>query len=134
MPWRHIGEWRYSSTHSFASALDRGEWSASRPGRFTIKERAPGTYWIGDWVDPRAGLEAVVKRKIPNPCRDSNPRSYSLCPSAIPLSYHGSNHRQILFQNIVKITHKKFDKRIYILYEVHTTNKKETFAHIMSHF
>jgi hypothetical protein len=30
-----LGEWRYSSTHSLTSALDGGEWSASRPGRFT---------------------------------------------------------------------------------------------------
>jgi hypothetical protein len=30
-----FGEWRYSSTHSLTSALDGGEWSASRPGRFT---------------------------------------------------------------------------------------------------
>jgi hypothetical protein len=35
--------WRYSSTHSLASALRGGEWSASRPGRFTPRERAPGT-------------------------------------------------------------------------------------------
>jgi hypothetical protein len=26
------------STHSLASALDGGEWSASRPGRFTPRE------------------------------------------------------------------------------------------------
>jgi hypothetical protein len=32
------------------SALDRSEWSPSRPGRFTPGERAPGTHWIGDWV------------------------------------------------------------------------------------
>jgi hypothetical protein len=40
---RHEGvlrEWRYSSTYSLNSALDGGEWSASRPGRFTPgKER-----------------------------------------------------------------------------------------------
>jgi hypothetical protein len=29
------------------SALDGDEWSASRPGRFTPKERAPDTHWIG---------------------------------------------------------------------------------------
>jgi hypothetical protein len=57
----------YSSTHSLASALDGGEWSASRPGRFTPRERAPGTHWIGGWVGPRAVLDAVVKRKIPSP-------------------------------------------------------------------
>jgi hypothetical protein len=55
----------YSSTHSLTSALDVGERSASRPGRFTPRERAPGTHWIGGWVGSRAVLEAVVKRKIP---------------------------------------------------------------------
>jgi hypothetical protein len=28
------------------SALDEGEWSASRPGRFTPGNRAPGTHSI----------------------------------------------------------------------------------------
>jgi hypothetical protein len=55
------------------SALDGGEWSASSPGRFSPRERATGTHWIGGWVGPRAVLDAVVKRKIPSPCRDSNP-------------------------------------------------------------
>jgi hypothetical protein len=35
--------------------------------------KAPGTHWIGGWVGPRADLDAVGKRKIPSPCRDSNP-------------------------------------------------------------
>jgi hypothetical protein len=55
------------------SALDGGERSASRSSRFTPRERATGTHWIGGWVGPRAGLDAVVKRKIPSPCRDSMP-------------------------------------------------------------
>jgi hypothetical protein len=42
-----LGECRYSSTHSLTSALDGGEWSASCPGRFTPRERTPGTHWIG---------------------------------------------------------------------------------------
>jgi hypothetical protein len=29
---------------------DGGEWSASRPSRFTPEERAAGTHWIRDWV------------------------------------------------------------------------------------
>jgi hypothetical protein len=33
-------------------ALVGGEWSASRPGSFTPEERAPGTHYIGGWVDP----------------------------------------------------------------------------------
>jgi hypothetical protein len=40
--------------HSLTSALDGGEWSASRPCRFTPRERAPPTHWIGGWVGPRA--------------------------------------------------------------------------------
>jgi hypothetical protein len=44
--------------------LDGGEWSASRPGRFTPGLRVPGTHWIGGWEGPRADLDAVAKRKI----------------------------------------------------------------------
>jgi hypothetical protein len=46
------------------SALVGGEWSASRPCRFTPGERTLGTHWIGGWVGPRAGLDDVVKRKF----------------------------------------------------------------------
>jgi len=42
------------------SALDGGEWSASRPGRFAPRERVPGTHWLGGWVGPRAVLDAVL--------------------------------------------------------------------------
>jgi len=34
-----LGEWRYSTTHSLTTALDGYEWSASRPGCFTHRER-----------------------------------------------------------------------------------------------
>jgi hypothetical protein len=40
------------------------EWSASRPGRLTPGERAPGTHWIGGWVGSRASLDDVEKRKL----------------------------------------------------------------------
>jgi hypothetical protein len=59
-------EWRYSSTHSLISALDEDEWTALHPGRFTSREKAPSTNWIGGWVGPRAVLDAVVKRTIPS--------------------------------------------------------------------
>jgi len=37
--------------HAFlTSELDGGEWSASRPGHFTPRERTPGTHWLGGWV------------------------------------------------------------------------------------
>jgi hypothetical protein len=46
------------------SALVGGEWSASRPGRFTPEERAPSTHQIGGWVGPRAGLEYMESKKF----------------------------------------------------------------------
>jgi hypothetical protein len=52
----------------------RWKCSASRTGSFTPRERAPGTHWIRDWLGSRAGLDTVVKRKIPSRCRDSNSR------------------------------------------------------------
>jgi hypothetical protein len=71
-----------SYTHSLTSVLDGGEWSASRPGSFTSKERAPGIHWIGGRVGPRAVLDAAVKRKIPSPLRESNPRTPVVQPVA----------------------------------------------------
>jgi hypothetical protein len=46
------------------SALDGGEWLASPPARFTPSEKAPGTYWIGDWLSLWSGLDAVAKDEI----------------------------------------------------------------------
>jgi len=45
------------------SALEGGEWSVSRPGRFTPGKKAPGTHWLAGWVGPRNVLDAVTKRK-----------------------------------------------------------------------
>jgi hypothetical protein len=47
------------------SALDGGEWSTSLSGRLTLRERAPTTHCIGEWMDFTPGMETVVaKRKI----------------------------------------------------------------------
>jgi hypothetical protein len=64
----------YSSIHSLTSALDGGEWSALRPGRFTPREGAPGTPTL---VGPQSRSGHGCEEIIPNPCRDSNPRSSS---------------------------------------------------------
>jgi hypothetical protein len=48
-PWRRRGE-RRSSFYSMTSTLDRGEWSASRPGRALPP---------GKGISVRIGLEAV---------------------------------------------------------------------------
>jgi hypothetical protein len=46
------------------SVLVGGEWSDSRPGRFTLGETAPGTHCIGGRVDPRAGLDDMEEWKF----------------------------------------------------------------------
>jgi hypothetical protein len=40
------------------------ELSASHPGCFTPKERAPFNHLIGSWMGPRTGLDNVEKRKF----------------------------------------------------------------------
>jgi hypothetical protein len=40
-PWRRLGERRYSSYSFSTSALDGGEWSASRPGRSLPQGKGP---------------------------------------------------------------------------------------------
>jgi hypothetical protein len=52
-------------THVFlTSALVGGEWSASRPDRYNPGRKAPGTHWIGGWVDLTVGLDDMKKRKF----------------------------------------------------------------------
>jgi hypothetical protein len=61
-------------THVFlTSALVGGEWSVSRPGRFTPGEKAPSTHWIGGWVGmekwkflspPRLELRSSVVQSV----------------------------------------------------------------------
>jgi hypothetical protein len=85
-------------THSLTSALDAGEWSASRPGRFTPKEGSPFTHYIGGWVGPRASLDTVVKRNIPSPRWESNPRTPIVQPVA---------QRYTDSANTVHVTNKK---------------------------
>jgi hypothetical protein len=42
--------------------------------------KSPWYHWIGSWVDPRAVLDAVVKRKIPSPRQESNPKTPTVQP------------------------------------------------------
>jgi hypothetical protein len=45
------------------AALVGGDWSASRPCRFTPGEKVPGINWIEGWVGLRAGLDDLEKKK-----------------------------------------------------------------------
>jgi hypothetical protein len=84
-----MGERRYSSTF-----LDLGiKWrivSTLCPGRYTPRERALDTHWLGSLVGPRAGLEAVKKREIVS-CRKLNPGLPARSPSLYRLSYPDSS-------------------------------------------
>jgi len=42
--------------------------ATSHPG-----ERYPGTHWLGGWVGPRTGLEAVVNIRNLCPCWELKP-------------------------------------------------------------
>jgi hypothetical protein len=47
------------------------------------RESAPVTHWIWGWMGPRAILDTVVKRKIPSPRRESNPRTLIVQPVSL---------------------------------------------------
>jgi hypothetical protein len=46
------------------------EWSVSRPGYIILRERAPGTHWIGGLVSTPTGLDAVEYGIFPCPYRE----------------------------------------------------------------
>jgi len=56
--------------HSLNTAQDRGKWSAWRTAR-----RQPWRYPTRRWVSPRAGVDALEQRSIPDLCRFSAPYS-----------------------------------------------------------
>jgi hypothetical protein len=55
-----------SSTLSLISAIDRGGWLTSRPGRFNPRKR-PGNQFIGGWAGTRAGLKGSGGSPPPPP-------------------------------------------------------------------
>jgi hypothetical protein len=79
MRWRLMGEWKYSWT--ILNLSTRQKWVvASRLFRFT-PGKSPGIQWKRGWLDYIAGLDAVEKRNISFPCRESNPAVQSVvCP------------------------------------------------------
>jgi hypothetical protein len=46
--------------------------SASCPHCFTPGEREPSTHWIGVWVGPRAGMDAIYEKTLA-PARNLTP-------------------------------------------------------------
>jgi hypothetical protein len=94
---------KYNAMKTYwGSALDGGEWSASWSGRFTSRERALFTNWIRSWVGPGAVLDAVVKRKVPSSCQESNPSCPARSLVAIPTELSRFLENKALLTVIVK--------------------------------
>jgi hypothetical protein len=75
------------------SALAGSEWLASGAGRFIA-----GVHWIGDWVDPEAGLDDVEKRKfLFLPGLELQPLCCPACSQSLyKLRYPGSSKANII--------------------------------------
>jgi len=80
MPCRHIDGVGFISMHSLTSPVDRGDWSVSRSGYFTLRERVPSINWTWGYVGARDILDAVVKRKIPSCHWESKSRTLIILP------------------------------------------------------
>jgi hypothetical protein len=77
-PRRRLWERGYSSYSFSTTALNGGEWSASRPGLALPplpRERTPGTHCTGGWVGPSAGLDKEAGGKVLSPLPGIEPRS-----------------------------------------------------------
>jgi hypothetical protein len=74
MPWRHVGERRYSSCPFLTSALDGGEWSASRPGRTLPPGKGPPVPIVQEdgWV-PEPVWTQGLEEKSSAPVGDRTP-------------------------------------------------------------
>jgi hypothetical protein len=83
-----MGEWSYSSTILDLDTRWRLVVSFT-PRPLYPWERSPCTHWMRDWVDRRGGLEAVEKRKMVCPCRESNPGRPTRSALLYRLSYLG---------------------------------------------
>jgi hypothetical protein len=83
-----------------------------------LGERTSGGYWIGCWVDSRAGLDDVDKRKISYLCRESNLCRQARIPSPYQLNYPGyihepTNKLYLLEKLIVAELSKRFLRHLW---------------------
>jgi hypothetical protein len=80
------------------------------PRRFTSGERVHNTHWIGDWVDPRAGLDDTKKLK------SLTPPGFELRPLDRPSGSQSLYRLRCLVQIVLRLrTVEKYDGDILIL-------------------
>jgi hypothetical protein len=72
------------------SALVGAEWLPSHLSEFILREKSRGTYWIGSWVGPIAGLDVMEKRQFLTlsgpelwPLSPAHSQLYRLCYPAV---------------------------------------------------
>jgi hypothetical protein len=73
----HLGERRYSSYSFLTSALEGGEWSASRPGRALPPGKGPPVpiVWEAGWAPEPAWTQRLEENALP--LSEIEPRSSS---------------------------------------------------------
>jgi hypothetical protein len=59
--------------HAFLALVLDDAWSTSRLRRFTLKETAPGAQGIRGWMGPRAGPDAMARKRILAPVENRSP-------------------------------------------------------------
>jgi hypothetical protein len=76
----HTGQHKHridAYTHQTSMPWVECEPTIPGPDRFTPDKISPGTHWIGGWVGPKAGMEAVDKIIGPTGTRTLTPRPSS---------------------------------------------------------
>jgi hypothetical protein len=118
------------------SALFGGEWSALRPGIFTLGERIPSTHWIGGWVGPRSRLDDMQKN-LSLPGLELRPfgrpaHSQSLYRHATETSFRKLN-KMVCSVHVISIFHGRNYKRHAIIHALKLNYKKWNIGNLRKH-
>jgi hypothetical protein len=98
-PRRRLGERRYSSYLFLTSALDGGEWSASRPGRALAPGKGPPVPIVQEaaWAPEPVWTQRLEEKSF-DPAgdrtpiaRSSNPQSDTILTELLRLLFHGDS-------------------------------------------
>jgi hypothetical protein len=100
--WRHTGGAGVKLHALLPSALNGGQLSPSSPATWPMGQNG-GTHWIWGWVDPRASLYVLEKRKTSCPSRASTPVHPALSqsldwlcqPASSPESWYTAKYHSV---------------------------------------